>query len=187
MAAEMEEFVVLIDESNHVTGTAPKTSVHHSATPLHRGFSVFLFNPLGQVLLQQRSHRKKTWPLVWSNSCCGHPALGESSVDAARRRLKFELGIDEALIYELSPEYRLRAVRGGIAENEICSVLVAFSKQNPKINKDEVRAIGWVRWSDFIKELQVAPKRYSRWCVEEALLLDESDLFLALRARHSIL
>ena len=88
-----EEHVVLVDENNVVLGTTPKATVHTDNTPLHRGFSVFLFNDKNELLLQQRSHLKKTWPLAWSNSCCGHPALNESNEDAVKRRVQFELGI----------------------------------------------------------------------------------------------
>jgi isopentenyl-diphosphate delta-isomerase len=60
------EHVVLVDESNAVLGTMPKAEVHGATTPLHRGFSLFLFNRERKLLLQQRSAKKKTWPLVWS-------------------------------------------------------------------------------------------------------------------------
>jgi len=49
----MEE-VVLVDKQNKVLGTAPKLATHNVNTPLHRGFSVFLFNSRGELLLQQR-------------------------------------------------------------------------------------------------------------------------------------
>ncbi len=103
MEAQTTEEVVLVDENNTVLGMAPKSSVHGETTPLHRGFSLFLFDRAGRLLLQQRSHSKITWPLVWSNSVCGHPALDESNVDAARRRLAYELGMNATHIEEVLP------------------------------------------------------------------------------------
>lgn len=38
------ELVVLVDEENNIIGTMPKSEVHSANTPLHRAFSVFLFN-----------------------------------------------------------------------------------------------------------------------------------------------
>ena len=175
----MEELVVLVNESNQVIGTAPKSAVHTSETPLHRGFSVFLFDRKGYLLLQQRGREKTTWPLVWSNSCCGHPLPEESNVAAARRRLRFELGISDAAIYEVVPDYRYRAERDGVVENEICAVLVAFTDQAPALNRDEVEAIGWVRWPDFIREVAARPEHYSVWCVEEVSRLNSSLSILA--------
>ena len=112
----MEEQVVLVDDDNAVIGTMPKALVHTASTPLHRGFSVFLFDEGGRLLLQQRSRSKKTWPLAWSNSCCGHPGLDEPDEDAARRRVRFELGA-EAMDVRLFLPYRYQCVKDGVMEN----------------------------------------------------------------------
>jgi len=176
------ETVVLVDDLNRPLGQAPKESVHTGDTPLHRGFSVFLFDRRGRLLLQQRSHTKKTWPLVWSNSCCGHPRLGETSLEAARRRLAFELGIRRAEVVEVLPDFRYRATRDGVTENELCPVLVAFTAEQPVLNDDEVEAIRWVGWESFVDETRRHPERYSEWCVAETDLLAGSERLRALLA-----
>ena len=48
---------------------------------LHRAFSVFLFNNNNQLLLQQRSSHKITFPLVWTNTCCSHPLYLPDELD----------------------------------------------------------------------------------------------------------
>lgn len=164
------EEVVLVDEANSVLGTAPKSSVHSATTPLHRGFSLFLFNKKGQLLLQQRSHTKKTWPLVWSNSVCGHPAVNESNVDAAKRRLSYELGMEASTIEEVAP-YRYTFVRDGVMENEICPILIGVTADEPKPNPGEVEATRWVSWEEFLREIDEHPGTYSEWCEEEARIL----------------
>ena len=173
MAGLPIEHVVLVDEENRVLGTTPKSSVHGATTPLHRGFSLFLFNQKGQLLLQQRSHTKKTWPLVWSNSVCGHPALDESNVDAAKRRLSFELGMSATHIEEISP-YRYTFVRDGVMENEICPILVGMTEEESTLNSEEVEATRWVLWSDFLREIEEHPSTYSEWCEEEARILSKN-------------
>jgi isopentenyl-diphosphate delta-isomerase len=168
------ELVVLVDEQNRMLGTMPKADVHQMSTPLHRGFSCFVFR-LGtrQLLLQQRSRKKQTWPLVWSNSCCGHPGPGESSVDAARRRLKYELGLDPLLLEEVSP-YRYCFSRDGVMENENCPILVGIADHEPVVNPDEVEAVRWVGWKAFLDETERIPKQYSEWCIEEAKILERT-------------
>ena len=172
-----EERVVLVDERNEVLGEAPKRSVHGAATPLHRGFSLFLFDAEGRVLAQQRSAAKTTWPLVWSNSCCGHPALGEPVEAAARRRLREELGLELGATSDdlrvMLPDYRYRASRDGIVENEICPVLVARLPPGASVRSapEEVGAVRWIRWNDFLSELARDPGPWSPWCLEEARLL----------------
>ncbi len=169
------EKVVLVDINDQPLGTSPKATIHTSTTPLHRGFSVFIFNNSGQVLLQRRALSKITWPGIWSNSCCGHPALGESPTQAASRRLKYELGVDlpSSKIAVLLPKYRYRAELYGIVENEICPVMVAFYSSAVKANPDEVAETKWLDWRDFMNILS-KPNDFSAWCNEEARLLDKN-------------
>ncbi len=180
----MEELVVLVDEQNHELGTAPKDTVHTKDTPLHRGFSLFLFNSKGELLLTKRAPSKKTFPGVWTNTVCGHPGLGERAVDAAKRRLKDELGIDlgsglnpsadgQGLtpIREVAP-YRYRfADKNGIVENEICPIIVAYADGDPKPNKEEVEDWKWMKWEEFLEDIKKNPEIYSPWSREEARVL----------------
>lgn len=174
--AKEEEYVVLVDEKNKVLGRSPKLATHNAHTPLHRGFSVFLFNNEKELLLQQRSKSKKTWPLVWSNSCCGHPMENETPIDAAKRRLAYELGIYDAELTIVLPDYRYRCEKDGIVENEICPVMVGFVNHEPVPNPLEVEDYKWMKWDKWVHEVKKNPKEYSQWCVEETLLLENSEL-----------
>jgi len=185
----MNELVVLVDEQNKEIGTASKDTVHTKNTPLHRGFSLFLFNSKNELLLTKRSKNKKTFPGVWTNTVCGHPGPGESVVDGAKRRLKDELGIDldvesskrsvlslkgptlNDLIREVAP-YRYRfADANGIVENEICPILVAHADVDPKPHRDEVEEWKWMGWEEFLEEIKKHYDIYSPWCVEEAIII----------------
>lgn len=177
------EEVVLVDEDNRVLGTMPKSLVHGATTPPHRAFSLFLFDRAGRLLLQQRSHTKKTWPLVWSTSICGHPALHESNIDAVRRRLAYELGMSAAHIEEVAP-YRYMFVRDGVMENEICPIFVGFTKEEPKPNSEEVEATRWVAWPEFLQEIKARPRFYSEWCEEEAGILAVRPRFIEMMAHR---
>jgi len=172
-----KEHVVLINKQNEVLGTTPKSSVHHKNTPLHRAFSLFLFNSEKKLLLQQRAQHKKTWPLVWSNSCCGHPALKESTEEAIRRRLKQELEITKAKLKEVLPDFRYRAEQDGVVENEICPVWVGFSEEVPKPNPEEVENIAWVDWKNFCEMTEKNEGPFvplSPWCIQETKLLQQN-------------
>lgn len=179
----MSELVVLVDEKNNPIGTAPKTTVHTNNTPLHRGFSVFLFNGKGEVLLQQRGSAKKTWPLVWSNSCCGHPAPREDVVSAAKRRLKYELGLGDIELTVALPNFRYRAETDGIVENELCPVLVGISDAEPRLNPSEVENVHWKPWQTFCAETKTPQNPYSPWAVLEMEALQKSNVFKAFYAK----
>ncbi len=154
----------------------PKTLVHRAETPLHRGFSAFLFNLQGELLLQQRARTKKTWPLVWSNSVCGHPAIGETMEDTACRRARHELGLELDSIKVVVPHYRYKVVKDGVMENEICPILVGAISSEPTINTEEVEATRWISWQDFLAELKTNPHSYSPWCIEETGILQTRNI-----------
>ena len=177
------EWVVLVDEENRELGRALKAEVHHGATPLHRAFSLFLFDRAGRTLVQRRALAKATWPGVWSNSCCGHPAPGEAVLDAVARRCRAELGAEPEGAWLALPDYRYRAERDGVVENEICPVAVA-EVDPAAIAPDpaEVASHSWIAWERLLAELAGRPGAWSPWCAEEARRLDASPDFRAWRA-----
>ncbi|MEK7570767.1 MAG: isopentenyl-diphosphate Delta-isomerase [Patescibacteria group bacterium] len=174
------EEVVLVNEQNEVLGTMEKYAAHSDRTPLHRAFSSFIFHPQKGLLIQQRSHKKKTWPLMWSNSCCGHPSLDETPASAARRRLEYELGITDVALTMVLPKYRYTCELYGIVENEICPVLTGVTVQEPIPNPEEVETCKWLSWKSWLKEIEKHPDTYSFWCREETQLLEASPLFHSL-------
>jgi len=172
MPEMIDELVVLVDDHNQMIGTCPKDIVHTGSTPLHRAFSVFLFDTEGEILLQQRSLSKKTWPLMWSNSCCGHPLPGEATEAAIRRRVALELGVKTIMnLTEVVPDFRYRAEREGIVENEICPVWIGTISREINQNPGEVAATKWVDWQSFVQEIQAFPEHYSEWAGWEVAAL----------------
>ena len=175
-ASSADEVIVFVDESGIPIGTGPKADSHHSGTHLHLAFSVFLFNSNGELLLQQRALTKKTWPGVWSNSCCGHLLPGERTEDAAARRLSHELGFSNIDLTIALPDFRYRAELDGVVENEICPVLVGFTDVEPDPNPDEVNAVRWMHWDQVLKSVTDPQLQLSPWAIEEVQLLAHSEL-----------
>lgn len=177
--AQTLEEVVLLDENSRAIGRADKQRIHTKDTPLHSAFSIFLFNRKGQMLVQQRAWSKQTWPGVWSNACCGHPAPGESVADAAQRRLAQELGLKEVHLQLALPDFRYRAEYLGIVENEICPVFIGQCESCPEFDPVEVAAVDWIDWQAFA-QADPAFADYSPWSKWEAKQLSKSRLVSAL-------
>ncbi|HET6986165.1 MAG TPA: isopentenyl-diphosphate Delta-isomerase [Kribbella sp.] len=163
-----EERVVLLDDGGRAIGTEAKATVHHVATPLHLAFSSYVVDTTGRVLLTQRAAGKRTWPGVWTNSCCGHPLPDEPVQDAVRRRLADELGIVTDAIELVLPEFRYRAeMPTGVVENELCPVFRVWWTGDPTPDPAEVASYRWVDWPSLRDVSGLSP-----WCV---LQLDELD------------
>jgi isopentenyl-diphosphate delta-isomerase, type 1 len=163
MASDVE-LVVLVDEDGTPTGTFEKFAVHTTETPLHLAFSCHVYNEAGQVLVTRRALSKLTWPGVWTNSFCGHPAPGQSMEDAIAARAGIELGIRISALEPLLPEFRYRAVdASGIVENEICPVFRAVTADAVQANPAEVAEWIWVDPATLRTAVSAAPYAFSPW------------------------
>ena len=171
-----EELVVLLDEAGRPAGTMPKADVHGPDTPLHLAFSVYLFDAGGRLLVTRRALGKRTWPGVWTNSCCGHPGPGEDPAAAAERRLGQELGLRPDRLELVLPEFTYRAVAAdGIVEHERCPVFFAWVDGDPEPpptpDPEEVADWRWVPWVSFRTVAATAPWALSPWSVEQVAAL----------------
>jgi isopentenyl-diphosphate delta-isomerase len=175
-AQEREERVVLVDDAGQATGTQAKATVHHRDTPLHLAFSCYVFDG-GRLLVTQRALGKVTWPGVWTNSVCGHPAPGEDLPEAVRRRALEELGLRLDDLTLVLPSFRYRAVMdNGVVENELCPVYVARATGPATVDPSEVETSVWVPWAQFRDEVLSGTRQVSPWCAEQvAALADRQD------------
>ena len=136
--------LILVDEEDREVGSCEKVDCHIGDGKLHRAFSVFLFNPNGELLIQQRSEQKMLWPLIWANSCCSHPRLGEDTFDAAHRRIREELGVSCELQYLYKFVYHASYGTTG-SEHENCWVFAGHFDGNLDINPDEIAGLAFYR------------------------------------------
>ena len=170
------ELVVLLGEDGQAIGTADKAGVHHADTPLHLAFSCYLFDQAGNVLVTQRALHKRTFPGVWTNSCCGHPAPGEPLVDAVRRRVEQELGTTVTDLRLVLPGFRYRAEQDGVVENEMCPVFVGSTSGDVVPDPDEVGDARWEPWSSFRAAVLAGTRAVSVWCREQVAQLPADPL-----------
>ena len=167
------EHVVLLGDDGTRRGTADKSTVHTTDTPLHLAFSCHVYDPDGRVLVTRRALGKRTWPGVWTNSFCGHPAPDESQEEALARRALLELGILLSSISTVLPDFRYRAVdASGMVENEICPVFTAVTMDAVDPNPAEVAEWEWVEPAALRAAVAATPFVFSPWL---ALQLEQWD------------
>ncbi len=166
------EQVVLVDEAGAPIGVADKATVHGAHTARHLAFSCYGFDDDGRLLVTRRADHKATFPGVWTNTACGHPAPGEDPADAAARRLRFELGVQPTDLTMVLPDFSYRASDGRIEENELCPVLVGRITGDPRPRPDEVGEWAWWTWPQFLAAAADPDSGLSPWARLQAPLLD---------------
>lgn len=157
----LHEFVILVDDQNNEIGVMEKQEAHEKAL-LHRAFSVFIFNDKGELLLQQRALTKYHSAGLWTNTCCSHPRVGEQTKDAAKRRLKEEMGIEVELTERFSFIYKA-PFSNGLTEHELDFIYTGIYDQNPEINKQEVNNYRWLSLKEVQQEIAAYPEKYTAW------------------------
>ena len=156
-----EEEVILVNQKNEQIGTMPKMEAHEKAL-LHRAFSVFIVNDDGEIMLQQRAASKYHSPLLWTNTCCSHQRVGESNLDAGKRRLQEEMGF-EAELKELFSFIYKAPFENGLTEHEYVHVMIGNFNTEPKINPEEVEDWKWMSPDLVKKDIADNPKEYTVW------------------------
>lgn len=156
------EPLILVDSQDREVGRLDKSACHDGEGVLHRAFSLFVFNPRGELLLQRRAAGKRLWPSYWSNSCCSHPRAGERMDQAVERRLYQELGLVATLSYVYKFEYV--AAYGDLGtEHELCWVYVGRTDDEPVINTTEIDEWRWIAPAALTAELSGHPEQFTPW------------------------
>jgi isopentenyl-diphosphate Delta-isomerase len=166
MTTREAHLVELVDTAGRPTGSATVELAHREPGQLHRAFSVFLRDPDGQVLLQQRAAVKTRFPLRWANTCCGHPTPGEALTVAAGRRLDEELGLTGITLAEVGVySYYAEDPATGRVEYEYDHVLLGDLPADhlPRPDPDEVAACRWIPVTTLLAEVENDPRSYAPW------------------------
>jgi isopentenyl-diphosphate delta-isomerase len=157
----LTEYVVLVDERDRTVGSEEKLRAHRDGR-LHRAFSIFVFNPRQELLLQRRALSKYHSGGLWSNTCCGHPRLGEQTKAAARRRLREEMGFACDLEESFSFLYRAE-LDDRIIEHEIDHVFIGNFSGEPDPNPQEVAEFQWLGLDELRHAIKAQPEAFTCW------------------------
>ncbi len=169
----MDEMIILVDENDTAIGTVGKTEAHLQGL-LHRAISVFIFNEKGELLLQKRSDNKYHSANLWTNTCCSHPSPGETTLNAAARRLDQEMKIVTPLNFICSFQYK-SVFSNGLIESEIDHVFYGISNQIPNLDPLEASDWKYIIPDQLIEDINKSPDLYSAWlkiCIDRNIFGD---------------
>jgi isopentenyl-diphosphate delta-isomerase len=173
-ASSDSDELILVDEQDNPVGYETKLAAHQNGGKLHRAFSVFIFNPAGEMLLQRRATTKYHFGGLWTNACCSHPRRGEDTLEAAHTRLRHELGFDTELRELFSFVYRAPDPTSGLTEHEFDHVFVGEFDGTPSPNVDEVGEVKWIAPGELLADVRANPQAYTPWfsLVVERMLIE---------------
>jgi isopentenyl-diphosphate delta-isomerase type 1 len=86
------EILDVVDADDLVVGAVDRREIHREGL-FHRSVHVFVLDETGRIYLQRRSWKKEEHPGKWDSSASGHVRSGESYLEAARRELEEEIGV----------------------------------------------------------------------------------------------
>lgn len=155
------EQVILVDMDDCEIGVMEKMEAHKLAV-LHRAFSVFLFNPNGKMLLQQRALTKYHSAGLWTNTCCSHPRPGETLENAVTRRLTEEMGIT-AKVYKAFDFIYQTELPDNLNEHEFDHVFIGNYDAEVRPNHLEVANFVYQSIEEIEANLQSHPEKYTVW------------------------
>ncbi len=156
-----EDFVILVNIADKEVGSLEKLEAHKKAV-LHRAISVFICNSEGDWLLQRRAFDKYHSRGLWTNTCCSHPLPGETSLEAANRRLKEEMGMQADLNEIFWFTYK-EPLDNELTEHELDHVFVGITDELPKINPTEVNDWKYISFEELKTDIKTHPERYTVW------------------------
>jgi isopentenyl-diphosphate delta-isomerase len=159
-----ESLVILVDNKDNQIGVMEKMEAHRRGI-LHRAISVFIVNSGSKWILQKRAYDKYHSMGLWTNACCTHPGPGESNLDAAKRRLLEEMGINCKLEELFSFIYKEK-LDNELTEYEFDHVFFGIYDDDPVINTSEVDDWERISFHELHLDLQNNPDNYTCWFKE---------------------
>lgn len=158
----MEE-ILLVNKEDKPLGYMEKIKAHEDGGTLHRAFSVFIYNDLGEMLLQKRAIQKYHFGDLWTNACCSHQTKADSTIKAAaHRRLNEEFGFDTDLTQAFEFYYQAD-FSNGLSEHEYDHTYIGKFNGKPNPNPEEISNYKWVKLQDLEKDIEANPESYTPW------------------------
>ena len=151
----MDEYIDIVTKKGEQTGKTALKSEAHKNGWYHNTIHLWLYTSKGEILLQQRSHKKSIHPLLWDVSAAGHIDAGETFIEAALRETKEEIGLQllPTSLNKIGVKLHESSYNNGeIQDNEFHHVYIA--QLNTELNQlipqpEEVEALKLVSFDKF--------------------------------------
>ncbi|RZN84096.1 MAG: NUDIX domain-containing protein [Winogradskyella sp.] len=151
----MDELLDIVDAKGKSTGKTALKSVAHKNGWYHNTIHLWLYTEKNEILLQQRSHKKVIYPLLWDVSVAGHIDAGETFTEATIRETEEEIGLklkENDLTKIGTHLHKSIYDNGKIKDFEFHQIYIAklnIELEDLTPQKDEVEALKLVTFNQF--------------------------------------
>ncbi len=138
--------VVLVDEDDNILGEVSRLEAHQNNLN-HRIAVVYLANEKGQILIQVRDDGRL------DHSSAGHVDPGESYIEAAKRELEEELGVNNVVLKKIGHTQSVNVKYRGQTITHTFDVFLV--QTDPvKINEEEIKKVYWADPKEVFEDMQ---------------------------------
>ena len=177
----MEEQIDILNADGTPAGYSRGRTEVHAKGLWHRTVHIWAFDSKGRILFQLRSRVKENNPGLFDTSCAGHISAGDSSVNAAVRELREELGVhkssrDLEYLFEAKHESVLNG--GSYLDNEyydVYKISLSDDEANSLVPQPgEVDSFTWMTREEFFAKHKLHPEKFVehpqdfQWLMENA-------------------
>lgn len=177
----MDPIIIVCDNNGNKTNEyIPREVGHIGEGKHHLAIAVLLVNNKGEVLLQERKHKRfdKLWDLTGATDLY-HFADGrdETFEEATIRCLKKEYGIEKVDNLQNLGGFNYFQKWGEYCENEFCAMMIGEYNGEVNMNPDVGYSYKWVNKQDFLKDIENNSKNYTPWAIEGVKVLKQKGFF----------
>ncbi|MEZ5223060.1 MAG: NUDIX domain-containing protein [Ilumatobacteraceae bacterium] len=141
---ELIEWVDVVDDDDRVIATVTRAEMRARRLQ-HRAVAVAVIGTDGRLLVHRRADDKDVWPGWWDLAAGGVVSAGESYLDAARRELAEELGVE-------LPADRFEPLGEGRFRDDAVAIVARGYRvvhDGPfRCTDGEIAELHWVSWDE---------------------------------------
>jgi isopentenyldiphosphate isomerase len=128
------EYLPIVDRDGNVTGRELRSVCHNGISMLlHPVVHLHIINDAGELYLQKRPMHKDIQPGRWDTSVGGHVDPGETIIEALRREVMEEVGLELA-----DQKHIATYLWESTMERELVHSYIMRTEKMPKPDKEEV-------------------------------------------------
>lgn len=160
------------DENGNVIGQATRAEFHSNPDMIHRTVHCWIFNDKGEVLMQQRSLKKKLGAGMWDISAGGHVPSEMKPLDAMKMEISEELGLND-----IQPTFVDKYLQRFETQTEL--IYLYYAKSNNELPKfkfdpDEVERLMWIDQEEALNKAESGELKTTDWIFRQLPMIEES-------------